>query len=116
MDAGFAGERVDLHTCVPLGGEQEQRRELVVETASAAGEDEDSPGPQVDRDVQRQLEIGRILLGRMTVDAYAGSLRGCDGLGRRRVEVPDGDGYLEAQSPSVLQASIGADHDRARRH
>ena len=88
----------------------------MVEPATPRRKDEDSSRAHPHRDVEGELEIRRVLLGRVTLDAYAGSLGDRDGLGRRRVEVADGDGDLEAERERVLEPPVGGDDGRAERN
>ena len=87
----------------------------MVEPAAVAGEDEDPPRGQRDRGVERELEVGRVLLGRVALDARPRRLRDRDGLGRRRVEVADRDVDLEAERQRVLETLVGGDDGRAER-
>ena len=116
VDVRIADARVDLRRGVAVRPEQEERRELVVEPSTSGRKDEDSARAHPHRDVEGELEIGRILFRRVTLDAYAGRLGDRDGLGRRRVEVADGDGDLEAEREGVLEPLVCGDDGRAERN
>ena len=99
---------------VAVGAEQEQRREQVVEPAAVAARGRGCARAERDRGVERELEIGRVLLRRVTLDAYAGGLRDRDGLGRGRVEVADREGRRRDRARARARAP-GRRRRRARR-
>ena len=107
-------QRVDLHAGIPLRSEEEQRRELVVEPAAVAGQHEDAPRRQRDRRVERELEIRRVLLLGMALDARRRALRDCDRLRRGRVEVADRDGRPRGRARARARAPCRP-RPRARR-
>ena len=67
-------------------------------------------------EVERELEVGRVLLLGMALYAHPRCLRNRDGLGGRGVEVANRHGHVEAQRERVLETLVGGDHRRAERH
>ena len=116
VDVRLADDGVDLYVRVPLRRQQKERRELVVEAAAAPGEHEDALGAHRCRDVERELEIGRVLLGRMAVDPRPRGLSDVDRLRRRGVEVADGDRHLETERERVFETPVRGDDRHAERH
>ena len=88
----------------------------MVEAAAAPGEHEDALGAHRCRDVERELEIGRVLLGRMAVDPRPRGLSDVDRLRRRGVEVADGDRHLETERERVFETPVRGDDRHAGRH
>ncbi len=93
----------------------------MVEPAAGAADDDDPSRPQRSRRVERQLEVGRVLVDRVPLEPDAGALELGQAAGADRVEVADGeiDALRRARSAwsAPLSAAItneaGAD-DRAR--
>ncbi len=88
----------------------------MVEPAALGGEHEDASGAQGECEVESELEVGRVLLLRMALDAHPRCLCDSDGLGGGRVEVAYRHGHVEAERERVLEALVGGDHRRPERH
>jgi hypothetical protein len=91
----------------------------MVEPPVVRGEDEDPPGTEVASRVERELEVGRVLLDRMSFDARAGPHRLVYRSRRDRVKVSDQQVDPETECPRVLEPSVGRDHacvERDREH
>ena len=69
--------------------EQQQVAEQVIEPIPSPVDEHDPPRAARDRGVERELEIGRVLLGRMPVDGGARRDRGLDRARLGGVEVAD---------------------------
>ena len=80
----------------------------MVEAAAPRGEDEDSRRSEFDCGVERELEIGLVLLGWMALDADTGSLGARDRFVRGGVEVADCERDLEAERLRMLEPSSAA--------
>ena len=65
------------------------------------------------RVVERELEVGRLLVDRMALDAHARSLGGAHGGRARRVEVADEHVDAQSERRRVLEPRVGRDHERA---
>ena len=100
---------------VAVRAEQQQRRELVIEPSAVAGQHEDALGAHRGGDVERELEIGGVLLVRMSLHARAGGLRHRDGFRRGGVEVAHRDRHLEAERERVLEPLVRRDDGCAER-
>ena len=87
----------------------------MVESAAAACENEDARRAHRGGEVERELEIGRVLLVGMSLDADAGGLGHGDGFGRGRVEVAHRHRHLEPEREGVLEPLVGRDDGRAER-
>ena len=98
--------RVDLDGGIRVGGEQEQRPEQVVEPAACAPHDDDPLRLQPQGCRERELEIARVLLRRVPLDARDVSQR----LRRDRVQIAD----EQVHRPSQLGSAVGRYHRRAR--
>ena len=87
----------------------------MIEAARIAARDDDPLGPELERDVERQLEIGRVLLLRMGTDARPGCLDLDQPRGRHRVEVAHGDRNLEPDGERGVDAAVCGNHLRIGR-
>ena len=114
VDLRAPDARVDLHVRVALGAEEEHGGEEMVEPVADAGEHEDPCGIEPERDVERELEVGRVLRGGVPLDARACLLGGGEGVSRRGVEVPDRDRNVEPKRERVVDPAVGGD-DAAHR-
>ena len=88
----------------------------MVEAAAGARDDEDAPPPECERLVERQLEIGRVLPGRVRDDAGPGRAGGGECFGRDRVEIADHDVDLEPERERAIETAVGGDDGRCRGH
>ena len=116
VNARSADERIDLRARVALRAEEQQCGELVIEPSAVSGQHEDALRAHRGRDVERELEVGGVLLVRMSLDASSGGLRHRDGLRRRGVEVAHRDRHLEAERERVLEPLVRRDDGCAERH
>jgi hypothetical protein len=120
VDARRSDERVDLCARVPLVPQQEERREQVVEPSTAAREHEDPLGAGRGGEVERELEVGRVLVGRVADDARTLRLGGGYRVRGGGVEVADRDRDVEPErgrgrAPSAAITCVGAAPERRLR-
>ncbi len=88
--------RIELDPRVARRGEKQEQREQVIEPVADPGEDDDPSRTKLHGRVERELEIGGVLVGRVALDASSRGLRSCDRLGCSRVEVADSERDGEA--------------------
>ena len=97
-----ADEGVELDLLVAFRAQQEERREEVVEAAAGARDDEDAPRPERERLVERELEVGRVLRGRVRDDAGAGASAAASA-----------PGETESRSPTTTSTSSPSESARS---
>ena len=105
--------RIDRGARVTGVAEQQDRAEQVVEPAAGVADHEDVRGLERDRSVERELEVGRVLRGRVPLDHGARRLGGCEPGRRDRVEVADRAIDAEPERECPVDARVGRDHVRA---
>ena len=111
MDERVAEDRVHLDAGEPVGSEDQQLAQEMVEAALDPAYDEDASRLVGERCTERELEVGRVLVDRVALDRP----RGLDRRRCRRVEVADREVDLEPQREGVIRASVGCDDASARR-
>ena len=110
MDERVADERVELEPGIALRAEQEQEQaEQMVEAPCRARDDQHAARTERGGLVERELEIGCVLRGRVPHDARAGRLGGGERLWRHRVQVADDDVHVEAERSGAQQAAVRRD-------
>ena len=68
--------------------------------------------PRADRGDDRELQVGRVLVGRVTLHDRARGDRGRDRGGIGGVEIADDEVDREAEHRRVVQTRVGRDHNR----
>ena len=81
VNLGSTDLGVELDSRVARRGEEQEDGEKVVEPVADHREHHDSPRVELQRRVERELEIGGVLLGGMALDARARRFRRAYGLG-----------------------------------
>ena len=107
--------RIDRRRRITGVGEQQDRAEQVVEPAAGAADDEDPRGLERDGSVERELEIGRVLGGRVPLDDRSRRFGGREPGGRDRVEIADRTIDAEPEREPTVDACVCRDHIGAAR-
>ena len=107
--------RVDLGARVPPASEQQNGSEEVVETAVSGPDHDDSGRLECDRRIESELEIRRVLVGRVLLDARPLGLGGCEPLAGDGVEVTDREVDVQPECERPVDPAVGGDHRRALR-
>ncbi len=110
VDERVAEHGVHLHAGEIVAAQDQQLAEQVVEPALDAADHEDPARLPGDGRAERELEIGRVLLGRMAFCPVA-QLR--ERPRRDRVEVADCELDLQAEREGVVGSAVRGDHSRA---
>ena len=109
-----ADARVDVQRREASRGEQHELGEVVVEPRpAAAADDGDAARAEAERVLQRELEIGRVLVGRVALDADARRLGRAHRPGARRVQITDED--VDASPSAAACSSRSRRRSRMRR-
>ena len=88
----------------------------MVQATAVAGKNVDPRRCQLERGVERELQVGRVLRLRMANDLHTCRRGGFERVRRHGVEVPDGRRRREPECTRVLETAVRGDHGRAGRH
>ena len=84
----------------------------MIEAPTRAADHHDPARPLRDGRVERQLQVGRILVGRVPLDPDARALERLQAVGTDRVEVADRQVDPLPERERVVGAAVGRDHER----
>ena len=103
-------EGVHLDALEPRARKQRKLADEVVEPLARRTQQEQSPRLESQCRLERQLEIRRILVGRMPLGAQTGWI------GLDRVEVADDEGRRQSRCPCMIGARVCSDDRGTRRY
>ena len=95
--------------------DQEQVGEEMIEAATAGAEHGDLPSAERAGGVERELEVGGVLVDRVPVDPGAAGDRTLDLRGLGAVEIADHEVDAQPQRERVGDTGVGRDDERCRR-
>ena len=98
-----------------VASEDEQLAEQMVEASLDPADDEDPAGLERERRIEGELEIGRVLGGRMPLDACSAGGKRIERFGRGRVEVSDGELDRKLEGERMVGTAVRRDYRRSAR-
>jgi hypothetical protein len=85
---------------VPACSDHKGIAEQVIKTSAVAADDDGAIGARLERSVERELQVGGVLVDRMSTDLT--STQGPEHLGIDGIEVPDGDVDRQAERMGMM--------------
>lgn len=104
---------VDLDATVGLSAEKQELTEQMVEPPAVHANHEDAAGAKRQRGIERELQISRILCGRVALDSRPCPLESRKRLRGERVKVSDRDIDVQAERKREVCTAVRGNDTRA---